>query len=54
MQIAPIEIGKRLGQGNFGEVYLGEWQETKVALKKLSSEDVSDTTAFEREAQVLW
>ncbi len=52
MQIAQIEIGKPLGHGKFGEVYLGKWQDTNVALKKISSEGAIDS--FEREVQVIW
>lgn len=48
-----IHIEKKIGVGNFGEVYKGIWnQATPVALKKLKSDDIG-FSEFEQEAQVL-
>jgi len=35
MSAKDIIIKKKIGQGNFGEVYLGVWKGTQVALKTL-------------------
>ena len=37
-KINNIEIKEKIGEGNFGEVYIGKWNyATSVALKKLKS-----------------
>ena len=58
-----VEIKKKLGsgfvyfefflnfQGNFGEVYVGSWNGTKVALKKLKNKDALEE--FMKEAGTL-
>ena len=46
-----VSIEKKIGAGNFGEVYLGKWQGSSVALKKLTQDQTSE---FEREAAMLW
>jgi serine/threonine protein kinase len=46
-----ITIGKRLGEGNFGDVFKGNWHGTDVALKLLKSEE--QFADFEREASLL-
>ena len=51
-RVENIEIGTRLGGGNFGEVFEGTWNgTTKVALKKLKSNEAFEE--FAREATVL-
>jgi len=46
-----ITIQKKLGGGNFGEVYLGNWSGTEVALKKMKNAE--DFASFEKEAAFL-
>jgi hypothetical protein len=41
-----------LGNGNFGEVFLGTWNGSEVALKKLASTE--GQRDFLREAALLW
>lgn len=45
-----IIIKSVLGEGNFGQVFLGSWGSTLVAMKTLAE---SDFIAFEREADTL-
>jgi predicted Ser/Thr protein kinase len=49
--LKEINIIKKLGAGNYGEVYLGDWLGTSVALKKLK--DDNDFQEFQREASTL-
>jgi serine/threonine protein kinase len=46
-----ITIGKKLGAGSFGEVFLGTWEGTNVAMKKLSGGLIEE---FKQEASILW
>ena len=46
-----IVIKERLGGGNFGDVFRGDWNGTAVALKLLKSED--HFKEFQREAEML-
>ena len=46
-----IEIGKKLGEGSFGEVFLGVWEGTQVAMKKLAGGQIEE---FKQEASILW
>lgn len=50
LQLLDIEIKQKLGEGNFGEVYYGEWSGTPVALKKISEDDYA---GFKKEAGIL-
>jgi len=44
-KISGIEIKQTLGEGKFGQVYLGIWEGTEVALKKLkTTEDEQEFT----------
>jgi len=45
-----VTIQKKLGSGNFGEVWLGKWQEASVALKKISHKDSEE---IQKEVEVL-
>jgi serine/threonine protein kinase len=44
-------VKQQLGGGNFGSVFLGEWNGTLVAVKRLNNEDAF--RKFEREASIL-
>lgn len=53
-----IKLGERIGRGNFGEVYIGYWRNTSVAVKKckinVDSHDQQEILDdFEREAQIM-
>ena len=51
MQIlSNVVIGKKLGGGNFGEVYRGTWDGSEVACKKVSQDQAEE---FRREANLL-
>jgi len=50
-----IKIGEKLGEGHFGEVLLGDWQGTPVALKVLfRGEDKAERQSFYQEAALVW
>lgn len=48
---AEIKLGKRLGEGGFGMVFLVEWKQEKYALKKMRLND--DSGEALKEARVL-
>eukprot|EP01114_Cavostelium_apophysatum_P021699 TRINITY_DN7641_c0_g1_i1.p1 TRINITY_DN7641_c0_g1~~TRINITY_DN7641_c0_g1_i1.p1 ORF type:complete len:1296 (+),score=191.81 TRINITY_DN7641_c0_g1_i1:64-3951(+) len=50
--LKDITVGTRLGSGNFGEVFLGIWNGTNVALKKLKTSE--DEIEFEKELGILF
>ena len=45
-----IQLGEKIGSGNFGAVYKGQLEDNQVALKKLVAAQADD---FKREASVL-
>ena len=56
IRFSDIELGKKIGQGTFGAVHIGEWQGAHVAVKRMmaqgllvtdSDSDVSSATAEE-------
>eukprot|EP00049_Salpingoeca_infusionum_P027450 m.32424 g.32424 ORF g.32424 m.32424 type:complete len:592 (-) comp9519_c0_seq2:165-1940(-) len=47
-----IELGKRLGVGNYGEVYRGTYQGQPIAVKTIK-EDSMETIEFMKEAHVM-
>lgn len=49
-EITSVAVKQKLGAGNYGEVYYGEWNGTGVALKKLKDDEVEE---FKREAVLL-
>lgn len=48
--ITDIAIGGKLAQGYFGATYVGTWNLTKIALKKLHQNDISE---FTKEVKIL-
>eukprot|EP01114_Cavostelium_apophysatum_P020456 TRINITY_DN6858_c0_g1_i1.p1 TRINITY_DN6858_c0_g1~~TRINITY_DN6858_c0_g1_i1.p1 ORF type:complete len:867 (-),score=93.08 TRINITY_DN6858_c0_g1_i1:848-3448(-) len=50
-QLSDVKVLRKLGAGNFGEVYLGEWNGIDVALKKLKGEEAEN---FEKECGILF
>lgn len=50
-----IEVGRRIGRGAFGEVFLSTWRGSMVVVKQLPSGDASedDFDAFLAEAKIL-
>lgn len=49
--LAGIEKKDVIGAGGFGQVFLGIWNETQVALKQLTNGNDKD---FQREVDTLW
>ena len=49
-ELKDIIVKQKLGGGNFGEVFLGTWSGTNVALKRLNSGEIA---AFQLEASIL-
>ena len=50
-----LQVGRLLGQGKFGEVYLGTWQGRQVAVKKLLLQNLpaSMVKDFENETKIM-
>ena len=50
-----LQLGKLLGQGGFGEVYLGSWQGKEVAVKTLTLKKLRASLAkdFENETRIM-
>jgi len=51
IEIENVAVEQKLGEGNFGEVYLGKWGHTKVALKSIK--DQTQAVQFIREFKLL-
>ena len=52
--IENVKIIKVIGEGSFGQVLLGEWNGTKIAMKKLVDINDDAILEFEQEAKLLW
>jgi len=52
-KLTGITIQKRLGEGKFGEVFLGSWDGTKVALKRVKQSEGLQNSDFFKEANIL-
>ena len=52
---SDVKIGKKVGQGAFGAVYLGEWLGRRVAIKKLFRDDVDEAelATFRKEIEIM-
>jgi predicted Ser/Thr protein kinase len=50
-KIHGVKIKNKLGEGKFGQVYLGSWEGTEVALKILK--DATNSKEFTQEAAML-
>ena len=50
-----VKIGKKIGQGGYGAVYLGEWKGRNVAIKKLFRDEVdeSELETFRKEIEIM-
>lgn len=46
-----VKVKTLIGEGSFGKVFKGNWNETDVALKQLKNEDDKE---FQREVDTLW
>lgn len=55
MSLSEIKVGARIGKGSYGEVYLGTWQGTTVAVKKLPAHKINEEflREFAREANLM-
>eukprot|EP01114_Cavostelium_apophysatum_P012508 TRINITY_DN2812_c0_g1_i4.p1 TRINITY_DN2812_c0_g1~~TRINITY_DN2812_c0_g1_i4.p1 ORF type:complete len:1716 (+),score=368.48 TRINITY_DN2812_c0_g1_i4:182-5329(+) len=51
-ELQNIIIKKKLGNGKFGDVYLGDWEGVNVACKKLKNSE--DMISFQKEATTLF
>jgi Protein tyrosine and serine/threonine kinase len=41
-RLNDVTVGKKIGQGNFGSVFLGEWSGLPVAIKQITSGNISE------------
>eukprot|EP00039_Didymoeca_costata_P026921 m.16986 g.16986 ORF g.16986 m.16986 type:complete len:1197 (+) comp5863_c0_seq1:197-3787(+) len=55
IDIGQIRVGKEIGRGSFGEVFLAEWLGNRVALKRLHKERLTPDimSSFENEADAM-
>ncbi|KAM9974761.1 hypothetical protein ACTFIW_008227 [Dictyostelium discoideum] len=55
IDIHQIKIGVRIGKGNYGEVYLGTWRGSQVAVKKLPAHNLNENILkeFNREINLM-
>lgn len=55
IDMTEIKLGARIGKGSFGEVYLGIWQGTTIAVKKLPAHRITEQflKEFTREANLM-
>jgi predicted Ser/Thr protein kinase len=53
VELEDIAMEKVIGKGAFGEVYLGNYLGTPVAVKKISAQNEEDELYLQREVTVL-
>lgn len=55
IDVSKLKLGKRIGKGSFGEVYLGHYLGTEVAVKKILANKITPefTQEFAREASLM-
>lgn len=55
IDVSKLKLGKRIGKGSFGEVYLGHYLGTEVAVKKILANKITPefTQEFAREATLM-
>jgi len=51
--LEEIELGKKLGEGAFGQVYEARWRDQKVAVKESLISDPESRKAFLGEAETM-
>lgn len=50
---SELEIGKKIGEGGFGEVFFGKWRDSVVAVKRLRSQRISKKRLQDFSEEVL-
>ncbi|GAM19521.1 hypothetical protein SAMD00019534_026960 [Acytostelium subglobosum LB1] len=55
IDITEIKLGERIGKGNFGEVFKGQWRGAVVAIKKLPAHNITESVMreFHREIDLM-
>eukprot|EP01117_Protostelium_nocturnum_P005145 TRINITY_DN1869_c0_g1_i1.p1 TRINITY_DN1869_c0_g1~~TRINITY_DN1869_c0_g1_i1.p1 ORF type:complete len:1565 (+),score=427.51 TRINITY_DN1869_c0_g1_i1:17-4711(+) len=53
MELSNVTIGNIIGEGNFGQVYMGQWNGTTVALKNVKVHDEKEKNAWQEELNLL-
>eukprot|EP01088_Endostelium_zonatum_P015504 TRINITY_DN3836_c0_g1_i1.p1 TRINITY_DN3836_c0_g1~~TRINITY_DN3836_c0_g1_i1.p1 ORF type:complete len:678 (-),score=150.23 TRINITY_DN3836_c0_g1_i1:6-2039(-) len=55
-QINPsqVQIGRRIGRGSYGDVFLGRWHGTNVAVKKLPAQILNTHSSLSDEEKEEW
>jgi hypothetical protein len=50
LYLSGVKVGKCIGEGNFGKVFIGEWSKIEVALKSFKQaleEDEKEISTFQ-------
>eukprot|EP01132_Coremiostelium_polycephalum_P004784 gene4784-5967_t len=55
IDIRQVKLGERIGKGNFGEVFIGHWRGSQVAVKKLPAHNLNENVLkeFHREIELM-